>query len=284
MSAVLQRIASLANGLGKAELHILLELAAQAEAQPLLQTTASSRELALRTGLARASVQAAIDSLNRKQLIQSEGGGATQSAVHRLICLGTIEESIGGPKDDSQVAQNLDQGGLRTEPGVGQSGLKIGPGVAQELSQGGLLVGPLPDAKSSTDETLFELARNRIASHHAKFARPENRQPSLPDDVITAQFLTVAEWPKLEAMLLDLASERKEAGHSYGWYVTVALQRIHGISPERLRKMRGRVKSGASGPALVASRGEIARKPPAVVEVEQLKEEIRALAAARSIR
>jgi hypothetical protein len=53
MSAVLQRIASLANGLGKAELHILLELAAQAEAQPLLQTTASSRELALKTGLAR---------------------------------------------------------------------------------------------------------------------------------------------------------------------------------------------------------------------------------------
>jgi hypothetical protein len=191
--------------------------------------------------------------------------------------------------------------------------------VAQELSQGGLLVGPPPDAKSSTypslhiehasaradstdfdfdntidrlqkskkvdfDETLFELARNRIASHHAKFARPESRQPSLPDDAITAQFLAVAEWPKLEGMLVDLASERKEAGHSYGWYVTVALQRIHGISPERLRKMRGRVKSGASGPALVASREAIARKPPAVVEVEQLKEQIRALAAARSMR
>jgi hypothetical protein len=84
---------------------------------------------------------------------------------------------------------------------------------------------------------------------------------------------------QLEGMLLDLASERKEAGHSYGWYVTVALQRIHGISPERLRKMRGRVKSGASGPAPVASREEIARKPPAVVEVEQLKEQIRALPA-----
>jgi hypothetical protein len=191
--------------------------------------------------------------------------------------------------------------------------------VAQELSQGGLLIGPLHDAKSSTypsryiehasaradsidfdfdntidrlqkskkvdfDETLFELARNRIASHHAKFARPENRQPTLPDDAITAQFLAVAEWPKLEAMFLDLASERKEAGHSYGWYVTVALQRIHGISPERLRKMRGRAKSGASGPALVASREAIARKPPAAVEVEQLKEQIRTLAAARSMR
>jgi hypothetical protein len=191
--------------------------------------------------------------------------------------------------------------------------------VAQELSQGGLLIGPLPDAKSSTypsrhiehasaradsidfdfdntidrlqkskkvdfDETLFELARNRIASHHAKFARPENRQPSLPDDAITAQFLAVAEWPKLEGMLLDLASERKEAGHSYAWYVTVALQRIHGISPERLRKMRGRVKSETSRPTLIPGREAIPRKPAAVVEVEQLKEEIRALAAAKSIR
>jgi hypothetical protein len=187
------------------------------------------------------------------------------------------------------------------------------------MSRGGLLAGPLLDAKSSTypsrhieyasacadstdidfdntidrlhkskkvdfDETLFEFARSRIASHHAKFARPENRLASLPDDTITSQFLAVAEWPKLEAMLVDLASERKEAGHSYGWYVTVALQRIHGISPERLRELRVRLKSGISRSTLVPSREAINRKPPAVVEVEQLKEQVRALAATRSLR
>ncbi len=51
----------------------------------------------------------------------------------------------------------------------------------------------------------------------------------------------VAAWPTLDAMLFDLASERKEAGHSYGWYVTVALQRIHGISPEQVREIRTRL-------------------------------------------
>ncbi|HXE11877.1 MAG TPA: hypothetical protein VN633_07150, partial [Bryobacteraceae bacterium] len=75
----------------------------------------------------------------------------------------------------------------------------------------------------------------KIASHHAKYAREENRLPDLRGDAIMAQFLTVAEWPRLEARLCDLAAERKEAGYSYGWYVTVALQRIHGLSPARVR-------------------------------------------------
>jgi hypothetical protein len=61
--------------------------------------------------------------------------------------------------------------------------------------------------RSDFDEAVFELARNQIASHHAKFARKENRQPNWPDGQITAQFLAVAEWPKLEAMLMDLTSE-----------------------------------------------------------------------------
>src|SRR6185312_17106440 len=85
--------------------------------------------------------------------------------------------------------------------------------------------------KGDFDEEIFELARNRIASHHAKFAREANRLSALPDDKITAQFLAIAEWPKLEALLLDLISERNVAGYSYGWYITVALQRIHGIPP-----------------------------------------------------
>jgi hypothetical protein len=138
--------------------------------------------------------------------------------------------------------------------------------------------------KSDFDESLFELARNRIASHHAKFAREENRLPSLPDDSITAQFLAVAEWPKLEAMLFDLASERREAGHSYGWYVTVALQRIHGVSPERLRELRARLKPAGSRPALIPKRVDINRKPARPAGVEDLKEQIRAVAAARSMR
>ena len=68
--------------------------------------------------------------------------------------------------------------------------------------------------KGDFEESLFEQARQQIASHHARYAREENRLPGLPDNAITAQFLAVAEWPKLAGLLADLAGERKEAGHS----------------------------------------------------------------------
>lgn len=295
MTAVLQRIAEIANGLTKGELHVLLQLAARADSTDALVATASSRELAEATNLARASVQSAIDSLNEKRMITSSAGSVTQPSVHRLDCLETVENGCTGPTTEPRVAQNLGQGGLKSGPVVAQqlsqggltakplvaqilsqSGPKIEPPVAQNPGQGGLEAEPrlygksgsyevphIERADTCTDSTctdsidlkiektidrlqaakksdydpeVFELARNRMASHHAKFAREQNRQPGLPDDTITARFLSVADWPRLEALLCDLSGERKEAGHSYAWYVTVALQRIQGVSPNELRE------------------------------------------------
>ena len=140
-----------------------------------------------------------------------------------------------------------------------------------------------------------------MASHHARYARKENRLPGLPDNAITAQFLAVAEWPKLAALLADLAGERKEAGHSYGWYVTVALQRLHGISPEQLRQVRARRKNAFSQetkspevqhPTTLSVRNGAdalsAKQPRAKgrfqqIQVEQLKQQIRAWAEASSL-
>jgi hypothetical protein len=239
-------------------------------------------------------------------------------------------------------AQILSQGGPTNEPheaqNLGQGGLKIEPGVAQELGRGGTSFTPPHDEKSIAcesahreranaradsiekddlektidrllkarkgdyDESLFELARNTIASHHAKFARPENRLPGLPDDAITAQFLAVAEWPKLSDLLSDLAAERKEAGHSYGWYVTVALQRIRGISPEQVRDMRVRHKNPVNGkdcpvepmhPMSTIKPGQTARQLPprrqpqaasSAVDMDHLRQQICAVAAAKSLR
>jgi hypothetical protein len=156
--------------------------------------------------------------------------------------------------------------------------------------------------KGDFEESIFEVARMKIASHHARYAREENRLPTLPDDAITAQFLAIAEWPRLEALLYDLAAERKEAGYSYGWYVTVALQRIHGLSPARVREMRARLKTStkaksniAPAPRLTALHGSegFHRKPlgreqltglQRGADTEQLKQQIRAMAAAKSIR
>jgi hypothetical protein len=347
----------LANGLTKAELHILIELAARAQTAASRETIASSRELAQKTGLARASVQTAIDSLNEKQLIRSDASSATEPAVHRLVCLepvenladgATLTEEVAqtsgqcGVETDREVAQILGQGGLTAGPVpaqiLSQGGSKNRPRVAQELGQGGPIFGPPHDGKSIAcenahreranaradsiekddfektidrllkaqkgdyDESLFELARSTIASHHAKFARPENCLPALPDDGITAQFLAVAEWPKLSDMLSDLAAERKEAGHSYGWYVTVALQRICGISPEQVRDMRRRRKNSVSGPdtAVEPTYSMATTKPPKAeqqlplrkcqqtasssLDMDYFKRQIRAMAAAKSMR
>lgn len=354
MSDVLQRIASLASSLTQAELRVLIELAVRTESSGAMDTTASSRDLAQTTGLARASVQGAIDSLNARQLLQSDAGSSTQPAVHRLIYLySEINRSSLGNKP--KVAQPLSHPGLTAEPRaalqLGHGGLTTGPGVAQPVSHSGLIVEPRvaqpqghpglvneppPDEKSVVyterikgrasmrtdsidcdfdktidrlqkakkgdfEESIFEVARMKIASHHAKYAREENQLPRLPDDAITAQFLAVAEWPRLEALLYDLAAERKEAGYSYGWYVTVALQRIHGLSPARLREMRARLKTSTKAksnipttPRLMALDGSqgFHRKPLGQAQLirlqrgtdtDQLKQQIRAIAATKSI-
>ena len=104
-------------------------------------------------------------------------------------------------------------------------------------------------------------------------------------------------------MFYDLAAERKEAGYSYGWYVTVALQRIHGLSPVRVREMRVRLKAptkakanlAAAPPRPTPSHGsDVFRRKPSGreqsagleqrVDTDQLKQQIRAVAAARSMR
>ena len=292
MSAVLKHIAAIAKGLNKAELHVLIELAARAEAAGGHDAVASSRDLAERTGLVRASVQAAIDSLNKKAVLWSDAGAATRPATHRLMFLDAGESDAGGPMSRPGVAQNLGHGGLKCEPVVAQKlgqggptvrpvaaqtlsqgGITIEPGVAQFPGQGGLNSGPVPNEKSSTcepahidnasapaesiekndfdrlidriqnskkadfDDDVFEAARNLIASHHAKFAREGCQLPGKPDDQITAQFLAIADWPRLSHMLHDLLTERQQSSFSWGWYVTVALQRIHGISPNSLREV-----------------------------------------------
>lgn len=310
MSAVLKHIAAVAKGLSKAELHVLIELTSRAEQAGGHDANASSRELAEATGLARSSVQLAVDSLHKKGIILSDSGTASKAAMHRLLFLDAVEVQSGGPIFSPEVARESGQGGLKSGrvvaqfPGQGgpavrpavarnsvQGGLKSAPGVAQLSGQGGLNSGPLPNEKSSIcepahienasapaesieksdfdslidriqnskkadfDDEVFEAARNLIASHHAKFAREGCQLPGKPDDQITAQFLAVADWPRLSRMLHDLLTERHQSSFSWGWYVTVALQRIHGISPDEARGMRTKLRNdGASGALLTSSR------------------------------
>lgn len=221
--------------------------------------------------------------------------------------------SYSGPMVEPTVAQLVSLPGLVTEPPADETSntcvyrSKERASVCADSIEFDFdkTIDRLQKAKKvDFDESIFEVARMQIASHHAKYAREENRLPGLPDDSITAQFLSVADWPRLQNMLYDLSSERKEAGYSYGWYVTVALQRIHGLSPARLREMRSRLKQSADArgkpspvihqtrPAAVRSdetspRNPFSRQgqgPYQAADIEDLKQQIRGVAAAKAMR
>lgn len=92
--------------------------------------------------------------------------------------------------------------------------------------------------------------------HVAKFPNRVGEYNNAPDKIITAQLLAIAEWPELEAFFMQLRIDRAEAGEKYSWFVTVALQRIHAIKPEKLKAQREELRLVKGLPrALAASKG-----------------------------
>ena len=146
----------------------------------------------------------------------------------------------------------------------------------------------------------FEQAGTLIASHHPKFAREGCRIAGLPDDQITAQFLATAEWPRLSTCCMTCSAKAKQPSFSWGWYVTVALQRIHGISPDKVRALREKVRKTATygaikpGPIETHTPIRMPSTPSSLSpihdrwrpsnEMDNLKEQIRMQAASKSMR
>jgi hypothetical protein len=59
-----------------------------------------------------------------------------------------------------------------------------------------------------------------------------------PDDKIVSQFLAVASWQQLKLLLHELDKEHAKPSYSYAWFISVAMQRIHGVSPQALKTAR----------------------------------------------
>jgi hypothetical protein len=280
--SALARLATIAPTLKEAELRVLTCLTAAAEAAPHNTVTASSRMIANATRVARSAVQPALDSLAARGLITTSQGTATTPAAHQVNFLQTIviggplagpPPAQGGLLPGPPVAL---QPGLPLAPQQGQGGPLTGPPVALQpglplalqQGQGGPLTGPPTtrnqhdapqrsavdieyDSSNTIDRVLrakpkhfdadtITRARGWLHSYKAKFGRQPH--PLAPDNAILAQFLAIADWPALEHVLYDLMAERKEPGASYAWFVSVALQRIHGIAPTSLQARRQQLK------------------------------------------
>jgi hypothetical protein len=130
-------------------------------------------------------------------------------------------------------------------------------------------------AKNYDAEQLVE-ARNFLHSYKCKFGR--ERHAHAPTDEEVAKFLSVASWPQLSNLLYELMAERKEAGYSYAWFWTVALQRIHGIGPSEQRKIRTQLFEARR------PRPAPAEQQPLLENVSDLKHAIAAAAAGKGMR
>jgi hypothetical protein len=87
---------------------------------------------------------------------------------------------------------------------------------------------------------LRELSR-WVHGYQLKWGR--DKHAHAPDAHVLSQLLAVAPLPRLISLITDLMQERKEPGYSYGWYVTVAIQRIHGIHPKALAAERAALRA-----------------------------------------
>ena len=267
---VFRTIAELAPTLKEAELRVLIALIALAK-PPNWAVRVSTRDLRETTGCGRSAIQHAIDTLQLRNIIIVRQGTAVSASSYMLRCLQTTP--MGGPAAEPPLA--LFQGHPRPE---------TEPPLALFESQGGPAAEPPPNkehacARPSIDsisDSIFDrMARAQIENfdpqdvaaakrymqgYSAKFGKAPHPHP--PDDKITAQFLSIAPWPDLLQVIQHLMAERKECGWSYGWFTTVALQRIHGISPSEQKRQRAHLR--------IIQKGESVRNQPITGTQEEL--------------
>ena len=234
---------------------MLLHLTAEATRRKQISVLASSRDLEAATKTARRAIQRAIDGLTTRGLIAVRQGTATKAAAYIVRILELLPMS-GAPKtppaqpEDEQVALFGTKGGaFRTPPphenaadpeaepvdieGFNSTTSTLDPRLKKIFQRR-----PEQFSPAALDQ-----ARRGLHGHMRKFGIEANAHP--PDDKITARFLACGEdaggWPRLQALLTDLMNERKRP-RTYGWFVTVALQRIHGIKPAEVKNQQAALK------------------------------------------
>jgi hypothetical protein len=251
----LERVAGLAKSLSCAEFRVLFELLLRACREDRHTAKASTRELVHATGLARSNVQSALHSLVERNVITTDNGSASRAAAYRLVFLEYVVLSaplvpgpnLGPPPVEKEAQVALFQGhpgpnlGPPPGPAAGPPPLvankeRAHAPVDLDFDSTKTIDRLLKANPQKADNALIQHFRGWLHSYMAKLGREPH--PHAPDDLIVSQFLSCGEAHQLEKLLYDLMAERKEPGHSYAWFVTVALQRLHGISPQQLKQRR----------------------------------------------
>jgi len=253
---VIGTLADLAPTLKEAELRIYLELARRALYTPTHWVPASSRQLATICKLGRRNAQHALDSLTTRELLTTRQGTATRATVYQVNALSTVR--IGGVattpppadgwcRDSATLALFRRQGGVIPTPpptaGLDLTRAPQDPRAVDSDLKPSILDRVLTARPKDFDPELLRKARGWMHGYSAKLGREPYAHP--PDDAVCAQFLAVAEPDRLHNLVMELMHERKEPGATPAWFITVALQRLHGVQPTALKQRRAELRAVA---------------------------------------
>jgi hypothetical protein len=274
----LRQFAAIASGLSDVENRVLLDLATRAK-PPNFTCRASSRVLAISTGCSRSSVSRAVATLSQRGHITKRAGTATTAAAFAVNFLAVrgwtygraTQEIPGGPMAIPGPMASPGGGPMVGPPNVANTGEKVGEQIAIDLEVLSVSSSEIDPTRArdrerslpAEDENLFDassviervlaarpkdfseklMADSRATLHGyaTKFPVRGSENPHPPDPQVVAQFLAIADTRRLGRLLADLMADRQTC-YSYGWFITVALQRIHGIRPEQWKEKREELK------------------------------------------
>jgi hypothetical protein len=259
-----ERCVALAPSVSGSELKIMLYLGSIAN--PLTYTAVSSaEEIAAATRICLRHVKRAIDSLeDRGFVVPGEQTGPLKT-IYRLFFLHTASfptsdkmSPVANPTSDkmSPVANpTSDKMSPVANPTsdkmspVAQTlpGMDIAKSRAQEQDSRARVdsidnyrfdrVDRVLNAKPENfDPIILRRASDLMHSYSAKLGRYPYANP--PDAMITAQFLAIDDWPRLEALIYELMAERLEPGNKPSWFVTVALNRLYDVPGDVVQNRR----------------------------------------------
>src|SRR5579872_1786597 len=273
----LDRIAELAPVLKEAELRVLLQLMADTQDLPEPVIRISSRALSRKTKVGRAAIQRALDSLTARRYITVREGTSTAAAAYLVNVFATTsmggllkrppphsKEATPGLSTEPQVAPERGHPGLFQEPPPTENKRPCEADSAVDIDYDSIdhrsttippneteLIGRVLRAKPQ-DFTPQELAGSLswIFGYQAKkgpYNRAKGEVPHVPDDKVLARIITAAAPWTAEVLIHELMKDGTKAGEKYEWYVTVALQRVHGIQPQALAARRAELRAISGG-------------------------------------
>jgi AcrR family transcriptional regulator len=289
-------VANLAPALSEGELRLLLELCRRALAPDVEDYSfrASIRDLAASARCSKSHIQEHLRDLDRRGIVTYRAGTATAATAIRVNLLAGVVQTTKGctRQGDTLKLGCTREGDTSTSTTSAEKPENMAlfadaspePRARVELdfdsTEFDVIDRMLRATPERTDPEDMRSVREWVHGYHCKFGRDPN--PHAPDAHILAQLLAIGTPGQLRSLIAELMQERKEAGHSYAWYVTVALQRIHGISYQQARQAReawkvhrGRnaaaplSRGGAAG-APPPSEGGVATTPPAPLDTAAL--------------